>query len=255
MKAESIISETAYGHAPERWPNIKRSESPDTDDYTGPAEDLLASGLLRKDQLPPVGKFSRSWHKGIYQRYRCPRDEHFLRVMRHDDGTVTVQIGVPAQIAAPRRAAAREARRRERDESRARWNAQQMAKEAQERTKQAASARQNLKETMAVQSEEDFRREVAGLLRTMASVGARIFTEPSGRHGYQLHSDASEAIMIASDALVEAMLTCEVTFDADLHASIIARHKAVIRAADPAFHAQLDKMTTPNPCILQGEAS
>lgn len=71
---------------------------------------------------------------------------------------------------------------------------------------------------------------------------------------YRFSTETKEAALLAVDAIVEALVQGEVIFDAERHAQIAEAHRAVIRAADPAFYAQLDKLTTPDASILAGEA-
>lgn len=95
---------------------ITKTEEPRYDSYTGPLEDLIAAGLVRRDQLPAPGKRSISWRLGIYQPRRCQQDEHYMRVVVYDDGTAEVQTGLTEDARAPRLEAERITEKKRREE-------------------------------------------------------------------------------------------------------------------------------------------
>ncbi|KQP20566.1 hypothetical protein [Pseudorhodoferax sp. Leaf267] len=233
--------------------SITKTERPLYDEYTGKLDDLIAAGLVRTDQLPPLGKASVSYSHGSVQRRRCPMDEHYLRVVRNLDGTWSVQVGITAQIAAPRKAAQRAASAARERERQARWNKQERARKQVELDQAAALARRNL--ASVIKSETAYRRYLVGRLREMTTLVTDSAAEPATWHGYRLTEESRDAIVIATDALAEAVLQADVIFDQQVHDKIIASYRATIRAADPSFAMQLSALVQPNPAILQGEAS
>lgn len=219
---------------------VTKTEEDRCDKYTGPLEDLIAAGIVRRDQLPPEGKPSISWHKGVYQRRRCPQDEHYLRVVLYQDNTAMVQVGVSDEVAAPRIAATRA---KLRTEEAARRQAAQVAG--------AEKAREKL--SRLIKTEDCFRLHVAEQLRVMVTYIIQTAGRPSCDHAYRLTCEAVDAIRTAMKAMEKAVANACVVFDAERHHEIVAECTATIRAADPKFYAQLDKLVHPNPSIIAGE--
>ena len=221
--------------------SIQKTEEKDFDVYIGKAEDLMAAGLVRPEQFPPEGKPSVSYLGGVVMPRRCRMDETYLRVCRGNDADRPwlVCVGLPRGELLKRRAEAREKRRHERARSAARCKAE--------------LARRELERMPG--SERQFVCEVAATIRELADiVFLRRLDEEKSWHGYRFSTETKEAALMAVDAIVEALVQGEVVFDAERHARIVEAHRAVIRAADPAFYAQLDKFTTPDASILAGEA-
>jgi len=168
-------------------------------------------------------------------------DETFLRVCRRNDADRPwlVCVGLPRDELLQRRAKAREMRRRERARSIARCKAERAEREL----------------ARMPGSERQFVCEVAATIRELADlVFLRRLDQEKSAHGYRFSTETKEAALMAVDAIVEALVQGEVIFDAERHAQIVEAHRAVIRTADPAFYAQLDKLTTPDASILAGEA-
>ncbi|MBU7574928.1 MAG: hypothetical protein KAF64_16340 [Hydrogenophaga sp.] len=221
--------------------SIQKIEEKEFDGYIGKAEDLMAAGLVRPEQFPPEGKRSVSYLGGVVMPRRCRMDETYLRVCRRDDADMPwlVCVGLPRGELLQRRAKAREKRRRERAQSVARCKAELAQREL----------------ARMPGSERQFVCEVAATIRELADlVFLRRLDQAKGGHGYRFSTETKESALTAVDAIVEALVQGEVIFDAERHAQIVEAHRAVIRAADPAFYAQLDKLTTPDASILAGEA-
>lgn len=221
--------------------SILKIEEKDFDGYIGKAEDLMAAGLVRPEQFPPEGKRSVSYLGGVVMPRRCRMDETFLRVCRRNDAhrPWLVCVGLPRDELLQRRAKAREMSRRERARSIARGKAERAEREL----------------ARMPGSERQFVCEVAATIRELADlVFLRRLDQEKSAHGYRFSTETKEAALMAVDAIVEALVQGEVIFDAERHAQIVEAHRAVIRAADPAFYAQLDRLTTPDASILAGEA-
>lgn len=230
--------------------SITKIEGVRYDEYTGTIDDLIAAGLLRRDQLPPEGRTAISWRNGVQQSRNVRRDEHYLRVTLKPRGRAILWVGVSAEVSAPRAVASREAweARTQEEEQARKWQA-----EAKERLEKAERAKRNLASTLGMNSEKKFRMRLADGLRRSVKLETDYASEVSTWHGYRITADGADAILIAADALVEAIMQADVIFDAELRDKIIAGFRAQIRAADPSFERQFDALTAPNPSILAGE--
>lgn len=234
---------------------ITKTEEPQYDEYTGPLEDLIAAGLVRRDQLPPAGKNAVSWSHGVQRSKNVRRDEHYLRVVLKPRGRAVVWVGVSAEIAAPRQAAARAAWAKRHEEREAKWKREAAAAaDLKSRKQDADMARHTLAFVMKYDSGEVFRKETALCFRQSVE---RHFVHHNrdGKywHGYTMTEESIEAIAMAMDAVIEAVRQADVVLDAEHRAQFIAKQRAIIRAADPGFERQFDRLTTPNPSIIAGE--
>lgn len=230
--------------------SITKIEGVRYDEYTGTIDDLIAAGLLRRDQLPPEGRAAISWSNGVQKSRNVRRDEHYLRVTLKPRGRATLWVGVSAEVSAPRAVAAREAweaRLQEEEQARKRQA------EANERMEKAERAKRNLASTLRMNSEKKFRMRLADGLRRSVKFETDYASEVATWHGYRITAEGADAILIATDALVEAIMQADVIFDGELHEKIIAGFRAQARAADPSFERQFGAFTAPNPSILAGE--
>lgn len=235
--------------------SIKVAHCIEYEEYTGPKEDLIAAGLVTLDMFPPPGRVGISYLNGVEVRRRCKVDETFRRVEVFTGGTVRVCHGVTREEIARRR-------EKDREESRAyaatRWvehKAREAAQEAADRKKKADLARRNLKSVL--RTEIEYRRSMVMAAREWVAAMLHLDQEQRGAvtwHAFSLTDEGVEDILMSVDAVAEAIMRAEVLFDADKHAKIVKGYEDEIRAADPGFYAALDKLTTPNPSILQGEA-
>lgn len=98
--------------------DITRTEEIDHDCYRGPLKSMLASGVIRADQLPQLGKASIAYFQGEVVFRKCKRDETYLRIMVYADSTTAVLVGVSHKVAGPRRIAAAQAHAKEMAEHR-----------------------------------------------------------------------------------------------------------------------------------------
>jgi hypothetical protein len=235
--------------------SILKIEQKDYDEYIGTADDLIAVGLIKRDQFPPEGKWGVSYLGGERVPGRCRIDETFLRVGRRNvvDAPWFVRIGLPSAELAKRRAEANAENRIKTAERKARWAAESAAKDLKDRTEQAERAKRCLKQMP--DSEREFLRESVASVRELSfEILLKRLDEEKSWHGYRFSSETKEAALMAVDAIVEALVQGDVIFDAERHAQIVAEHQAVIRAADPLFEEHLKALTRPNAAILEGEA-
>jgi hypothetical protein len=74
-------------------------------------------------------------------------------------------------------------------------------------------------------------------------------------HGYSWPEDSVCAILMAGDAIVEAILQAEIAFDSARHQQIAGAHRQQIARADIAFQQTFKTLIKPNPQILDGRTS
>jgi hypothetical protein len=225
---------------------IIRTELEAMDRYDGTIAELIAAGHMREDQLPPMGRSGISYYNGVAIRGRCRRDLNYLRIEVWGE-TASVYYGLSEEVSAERKKVAA-----------AQWAAKWAAREQEERAekkerrlKEIDSARESL--SSMPKSAQEYRRELARQLRSGVFFVVSLQEDLAKRHGYFLPEESQQAIKFAADALVEAAMAAEVVFDEKIHAAAVAEHQATIRAADPVFYAQLDRLTMANPSILEGE--
>ncbi|WP_218510625.1 hypothetical protein [Variovorax sp. dw_308] len=221
---------------------IEKIEEATCDQYRGTAADLIAAGLARADQFPPDGRYGISYLQGKQVHGNVRKDQTYLRVERFRGELMRVYVGISQEAARARKAAA-EGQRRRRYEAEAQ----------QERAKAAERAKRNLKSVF--RSEDEYRRSLVEKITEMLGIMYGESDKPKDWHAYRLDQESKEAVLLAGDAVVEAIMQSTVHFDVALHARIVEGYQATIKAADPSFYAHLDKLVAPNPSILEGEAS
>lgn len=222
--------------------SITKSEGVEWDRYSGPAGDLIAAGLVHPDQFPPEGRHGISFVRGVPVRGNCRKDETYLRVEHGDAGLLRVYVGVPREVAAARRAVMEKCQRKE-------WEAEDLKR----RGEAAARAKREL--AYVPRTEDDYRRQLAKQLRSFVRISVEDADKPTFAHGYRLDRESVEAVLIASDGMIEVIRQATVHFDAALQAKVVGGYTATIKAADPSFYAQLEKLAAPNPSLLEGEPS
>lgn len=99
--------------------------------------------------------------------------------------------------------------------------------------------------------EDDFRQRMIENVRFYISVAARGDLK---HHGYGLTEDGREAIMMSADAVVEAILQAEVTFDEKRHREIEFQHRKELAEADGSFQNVMNDLRLLRPEILEGSA-
>ena len=219
--------------------SIRKVEETDFDTYKGPLNEMVSVGIVRPEQLPPPGKKQITWSHGRRVLKNCRKDEGYLCVALYWD-PAEVRVGVPVEVRKARRA---EVMRSE--------NAKQRAKEQKELDEKAQRARKDLESVL--RSEDAFKRHLIKLFKDLAPLTLNLARESRSWHAYTLSEEAAGEIWMSFDAVVEAVMQAKVDFDPVRHESILNGYQEIIRAADPAFYAQLDKLTLPNSTILEGE--
>jgi hypothetical protein len=100
---------------------------------------------------------------------------------------------------------------------------------------------------------EEFRRSQMQLAREF--LGVVIKPGPVEAHGYSWPEESVCAILMAADAIVEAISQADVTFDAQRHEQIEAGIRQELARTDVAFQRTLLTLVKPNRQILDGRTS
>jgi hypothetical protein len=219
--------------------SIRKIEETDFDAYRGPLDEMLSVGIVQPERLPPPGKKRITWSYGQLVRRNCRKDEGYLCVSLYWD-PAEVRLGIPVKVRKARRA-----------ELMRRVNAKRRAEEQKELDAKAQRARKDLESVL--RSEDEFKRELIERFKELAPIALNLARETRPWHAYSLSEEAVEEIWMSFDAVVDTVMQARVDFDPSLHRSIINGYQEIIRAADPTFYAQLDKLTFANPSILEGD--
>jgi hypothetical protein len=231
--------------------SITKTEEVNCDCYTGPLAELLAVGIVREDQLPPLGSCSISWLRGVRLTRGTARrlDETYRRVMVRPSVAV-VGVGLPAAIQQARRKELA-ARRKAEDEEAAKAYRIERAKAAAEPVRKALQALNEVPRTRGA-----YLHHQAKMAKSMMNVALEATAQGSEWHGgWQIDSDSLEEIQTAMDGVLEAYLNAQVRFDAKRQAKVIAERQRKVLEADPYAASRLRDLTKPNPALLRGEAA
>lgn len=211
--------------------SITKEEEVDVDVYKGPKAELIAVGIVTEEMWPKGEKRYISWSQGKQVIRNCKKDQTYRNINAHWD-MPRVSVGLPAEVRKARKLTWKSPYQRELE------------------AKEAALARQQL--ANLPKSGEEFKRKKAIAVREVI----RAMLEPLGQspHGFRLAEDACSDIELAIDGVMDAIMAAEVVCDAAVRSATILKCQSKIRAADPAFYAQLDKLTAFNPSLLEGES-
>lgn len=100
----------------------------------------------------------------------------------------------------------------------------------------------------------DFRRKIIDDIRWSVSYRINNDVKPSPRHGFTLGADSGDAIKLALDAVVDAILAADVHLDDARHTAIKHKLHTYIVQAGKGAPGQVQSLIRPNPGILSGEA-
>ena len=227
-------------------PSVTREEDTAADVYYGTKDALITAGLARADQFPPEGTQGKSYYSGVYSKRRGVIDENYLRVeFWRATNSWRVRVGVPQAVARERRIAAEKAMR-------ARWAAEEEEKHAGKRKQEAESALHELEDLP--RTADDFRRKEAISMRRWIQVKLEPIKTRYEQHGFEFADDTLEAVLMAADAVVEAILAADVKFDQAKQQRVIAKLQASAVAGEPSVSQKVAKLVRPNPGILAGES-
>jgi len=230
---------------------IVKTEETTADTYTGTKDALIAAGLARANQFPPDGKAGISYCDGVAQKRRGNLDEIYLRVERTSalwreqvgcpEGMWRVRIGVSLETV-------RQRKKQEQQDRLARQAAELKAASDKSNAEDAEIARYRLN-TLPLTVDE-FRRKKARQLRDLL----RMNIEPFGRthHGFEFTTAGIESVLIACDAVLEAVMAAEVRFDQEIQQAKVSEMQAQIAAVEPAVASKIAALARPNPGILEG---
>lgn len=227
--------------------NITKSEDTTADVYSGTREALITAGLVRAEQFPPDGTLGISYYSGTPSKKRGVIDENYFRV-EFVQKTWRVRVGVPQNIARARTIAANKARH-------ARWSAQQEAeheaKSADKRKGEAEYARRLLKELP--RTADSFRRNQARSMRDWIQIRLRLLR--GERNGLCFDPDSIDAIGMAADAVVDAIMAADVKLDIEQQQLVIASLQVQAMAGEPSIVQKIAKLMRANASLLTGDPS
>jgi hypothetical protein len=228
--------------------SITKTEEINCDCYTGPLVELLAVGIVREDQLPPVGSCSISWLRGerVTRGMARKLDETYRRVMVRPT-FAAVGVGVSVEIQKARHKEVRESRKAQDEEAMKAYRISQ-ARAAAEPVRKALEALKDVPRTKGA-----YLHHRAKIAKTMMDVALESAIDGECRGGWQIDSDSLEEIQTAMDGVLEAYLNAQVRFDAQRQAKVIAERQRKVLEADPYAAARLRDLTKPNAALLRGE--
>lgn len=228
----------------------KKHERTTFDWYNGTAAEIVATGLVRLDQLP--GQPGRNVRRMFYRngepvepvrRLDSQADpENWVRVdRRNEQDLYFLSVAISREDALRRRAA-----------NKARWEcelAEYRAKNRQrdnaEKEKRRSDAERELASMPSCR--EDFLRhlsdEVSGLISGWINFSS-VNKERERFHGFMLTAGAVDGILEAFTAVQEAIERADVVFDQTLHQRIIAKRRHEIASADDNFQRHLALVAT-----------
>ena len=220
--------------------NITKSEESSADVYSGTKEALINAGLVRADQFPPEGTLGISYYSGIPSQRRGVIDNNYLRV-EFVKKTWRVRIGVSIKV--------RDARAIEAHKARKVIEAQ--PKDAEKRKGEAQYALNRLNELP--RTADDFRRKEARAMRHWIQM--KLEPLSTERHGFAFDDDATEAIGMASDAIIEAIMAAGVKFDQDKLRRVVERLQVEAIMGETLIAQKVAKLVRPDASVLAGEPS
>lgn len=237
-----------------------KEEERSSDQYRGSAAELVATGLVELHQLPgQPGRPSQVvyYHCGeqaerIRRIDHQPDPENWMRIRRLDDDEYSMCVGIPRDQMLLRRKEAAEARKREW----AKYEAEMKQQEAVRGRGDADKLRRDAEHVLDTmpESRDDYLSAFIDKLRWSLNFECRYETPEYDRkrfHGYMLTAESAEAIQLAFDAVVEAVLEAEVTFDKTLHQQVKTHYQQQLASLDSRFQEQLKVLATPNEKLLE----
>lgn len=244
--ADSTLIQTGVAPA-------KKEIDQTVDCYRGSAAEIVATGLVRHDQLPgepgrhPTTTYYRCGEpvEGVRRIDYQSDAENWVRIRRVTDGdTFVLTVGIP-RAEKLRRLAASKA------DSQAmyrRWDQERFERQSQRIQLEINSLPKSKSEYLAGIS-----RMARGMLCASLASNSPLPGE-ARRHGFVLSERSIGAILTAFDESVAVEIgRAAVTFDQQLHQDVIEKHRHALAAMDPGFKKHLADLTRRNPSILDGE--
>ncbi len=241
----AISDDTQQGSEP-----AEKHEETTFDWYRGTAGEIVATGLVRLDQLP--GQPGRdAWR----MFYRCgepagpvrrldsqPDPENWIRIDHRKDGAFDLTVGLSREASRRRRAEKKAAYAR----SDAKYYAERSQREKEVKEQRRSDAERELASMPACK--EDFLREIGDKLRLelewRLGFEQRLKERGQSFHGYMLSAAAVPEILEAFAAVQEAIERADVVFDRTLHQEIIAKRRHDIASLDESFQRHLSLVAT-----------
>lgn len=239
----AISDDTQQGSEP-----AEKHEETTFDWYRGTAGEIVATGLVRLDQLP--GQPGRdAWR----MFYRCgepagpvrrldylPDPENWIRIDHRKDGAYDLTVGLAREASRRRRAEKKAAYAR----SDAKYYAERSQRENAEKEKRRSDAERELASMPTCR--EDFLGHLSDQLRrwVKAFINYEVDKTRVRFHGFTLSAEAVPEILEAFAAVQEAIERADVVFDRTLHQQVIAKHRHEIASLDDSFQRHLAVVAT-----------
>lgn len=223
------------------FPGVSLEKCVCWDEYTGSAEALIAAGIITSAQVPGRpgnNKHSCTFFEGapVAKGAHHIRDERYISIKRVPRGNLCVIKGVPDEEEKARRS-----------KFLAAMHCEQNQKQVDEARIRAEACLRDMPAT-----EDEFRRSEIRRLRRMFAV---ILVNRLEQHGYDWPEESLTALQMAFDAVVDAMMSADVSFDAARHEQIEIGYRRKIAQADAGFQRALEAMAQPSPQLLDGRTS
>lgn len=236
----------------------KKHERTTHDWCCGTAAEIVATGLVRLDQLPgqPGRRFYRNGEPvEPVRRLDSQADpENWVRIERRNENDFYfLSVGISREDAMRRRAA-NKAQSARRD---AAWEAEKSQREKAVKEQRRSDAERELASMPTCR--EDFLRQlsdgVSGLINGWINFDS-VNKERERFHGFMLTAGSVDGILEAFTAVLEAIERADVVFDRTLHQEIVAKRRHEIAALDENFQRHLAVVaTTGKPRKRDGDAA
>lgn len=240
----------------------QKDEQASFDRYRGTAAAIVATAIVRLDQLPgqPGRDSTRMFYRcgepagPVHRLDSQPDPENWMRIDRlNRDDLYSLTVGLSREDSLRRRAAnrARRARRY------AAWEAENSQREKAVKEQRRSDAERELAAMPACSADflRDLGNEISrGLKRTLNYESVNRQRERF--HGFMLAAHAVPEILEAFAAVQKAVERADVVFDRTLHQEIVAKRRHEIAALDENFQRHLAVVaTTGKPRKRDGDAA
>jgi hypothetical protein len=255
---------------------VLKCEGPHSDSYYGSARALVSAGLVELRHLPgqpgcmrkvsstvfPDGSMPHGPCTATYSQGRLPGAKHIMRVSKLN---YEVRVVLPVEVENARQ----EAAKLQRAEFDRRMEALPRparlpipaglrveasdGRSTTDKQREAAYAYAQRRLKHMPDSKDAFLR---GYVRFMRECLDSAWTAAGNSflpHGYEITEDSLLAIRMAFDAVTEAVMQAEVTFDEAKHRSIANGYRTEMARNDKAFQSKLFALSSPAPGLIAGE--
>lgn len=213
------------------------------DSYTGSAEALQRSGILRPDMLPAPGHCSRTWRPLGAQKVpgtNAHDEPGYLKVTRRLDGDFHVFLTVSREEQARRYA--------ERERKDAEWRERMRAHDSAGLPLRASAAKEAEREIARLpKSHAEYKALIADQLQRMLATAVALVLDGAAEGGYTMSRDALDDFAGSIGEAITDLCEGDSYFNASKRAAKIAALRAVIAGADSDFQPFMARLLSPVP--------